>query len=108
MAINTQAALRLAADLVRANPIYGQEAKVQAEGAILIVHYAQTLGVSCRLYVVLDFVGGAARPRVEVSWPSTNHSVAQAQASIALFQAVTNLAALIQASLDNEAIRPAV
>ena len=40
--------------------------------------------------------------KVELSWSSTTRSVAEAQAAITLYQEVTNLAALLQARIDQE------
>ena len=108
-AIPTQTAISRALEIVMANPIYGgrYNADNLSQEAIeknmsFYIEFGRGWAISCNLSVELIWTlqSEDSKAKVHVTWPANAYDIARAQASIALHQEVTNLAALLQASLD--------
>lgn len=108
--IPAQTAIARALEIVLANRIYGgrYDAKRLSPSEIeknfsFYVEFGRGWAISCNLSVQLEWAIDSDRctGKVHITWPSSGYSVAGAQATIALHQEVTNLAALVQSALDD-------
>lgn len=109
-ALTAQQAAELVAEL--ASKFGPRDAQIN-KGLYTSVRIERGWGISADVFVNMapgdmeEFTDGTmmrCNPRIEISWSSTGRTVSQAQASIALYQEITNLAALIEARLAEKPI----
>lgn len=108
--IPAQTAIARALEIVMANRIYGgrydhdrfKPSEIEKNFSFY-VEFGRGWAVSCNLTVELvwSIDSDHCTGKVHITWPSNAYSVAGAQATIALHQEVTNLAALVQSALDD-------
>lgn len=107
--IPAQTAIYRALEIACANPIYGgrysdtQLLRKNVEETLrFYIEFGRGWAISCNLSVHINCAHKDERSKgeVNITWPSSAYTVASAQATIALHQEVTNLAALLQSALD--------
>lgn len=117
--ISAEAAIQIAADIAREHAIRGMRPFNVSSGGCLNLEFKRGWAVSCDLSIRITagdrrpisarrgeatVYAYVQRPVVEVCWSSTGRSVAAATAALALYREVTELAALIESRLAEEAI----
>lgn len=108
-AIPAQTALARALEIVMTNCIQGGQydadnltVPIVEKRMSFYIEFERGWAINCTLSVNLAWTAEEVpcKAKVDVAWPSSTYSVAAAQAAIALHQEVVNLAALVQATLD--------